>query len=116
MAKKSNLEVIARFKNSMVHFYREGELICSTKSRICRITNLEVPELEVVGEIPWKLSQHVSNSRIVDRYLRNSILQVRLDETSPDLFRCEQIQPRPIPVYNEAFETAWRKYRAGEIY
>ena len=76
MAKKSHLKVIARFRNSMVHFYNGGELICSTKNRIYRITNLDDPKMELLSEIPWKLTQHISHFRIADRYLGNSILRV----------------------------------------
>ena len=76
MSTNANLDVIARFKNSMVHFYSNGELIYSSKNRIYRITNLQEPEPVIVAEIPWGLSESVSNCRIIDRYLKNSILRV----------------------------------------
>lgn len=73
---KNHLEIIDRFKNSVVHSYCEGELIYSSKNRIYKITNLEEPKPVVVGEIPWRFSQKISNFRTIDRYLKNSILQV----------------------------------------
>jgi len=48
--------------------------------------------------------------------LRNSILQIEYDESSPDLFRCRNIKPRPIPTDRKAFEPAWQDYRDGRIY
>jgi len=48
--------------------------------------------------------------------LRNSILQVQYDESSPDLFRCETIPLRPAPKERKAFEPAWKDYREGKIY
>jgi len=73
---QNNLEIIDRFKNSVVHSYCEGELIYSSKNRIYKITDLEEPKPVVVGEIPWHFSQKISNLRTIDRYLKNSILQV----------------------------------------
>lgn len=48
--------------------------------------------------------------------LRNSVLQVEYDESSPDLFRCETIPLRPAPTERKAFEPAWKDYREGKIY
>jgi len=48
--------------------------------------------------------------------LRNSILRVEYDPKLPDLFRCENINPRPIPTERKAFEPAWKDYRQGKIY
>jgi succinate dehydrogenase/fumarate reductase flavoprotein subunit len=48
--------------------------------------------------------------------LRNSILRVEYDPKQPDLFRCENINPRPIPTERKAFEPAWKDYRLGKIY
>ena len=48
--------------------------------------------------------------------LRNSILQIEYDESLPDLFRCRNIKPRPIPTDRKAFEPAWQDYREGRIY
>jgi succinate dehydrogenase/fumarate reductase flavoprotein subunit len=48
--------------------------------------------------------------------LRNSILRVEYDPKEPDLFRCQNINPRPIPTERKAFEPAWKDYRQGKIY
>jgi succinate dehydrogenase/fumarate reductase flavoprotein subunit len=48
--------------------------------------------------------------------LRNSILRVEYDPKLPDLFRCESVNPRPIPTEHKAFEPAWKDYRQGKIY
>ncbi|MFB0524217.1 MAG: hypothetical protein ACETVZ_01670, partial [Phycisphaerae bacterium] len=48
--------------------------------------------------------------------LRNSILQIEYDASSPDLFQCRNIKPRPAPTDRKAFELAWQDYREGRIY
>jgi hypothetical protein len=48
--------------------------------------------------------------------LRNSILRIEYDSEQLDLFRCENIAPRPIPSERKAFEPAWKDYREGKIY
>jgi succinate dehydrogenase/fumarate reductase flavoprotein subunit len=48
--------------------------------------------------------------------LRNSILQIEFDESSPDLFRSKTIELRPAPTDRKAFEPAWQDYREGKIY
>ena len=48
--------------------------------------------------------------------LRNSILQIEYEESSPDLFRCRNVKLRPAPTDRKAFEPAWQDYREGRIY
>ena len=48
--------------------------------------------------------------------LRNSILRVEYAPELPDLFRCENVIPRPVPTERKAFEPAWKDYRLGKIY
>ena len=48
--------------------------------------------------------------------LRNSILRVEYDRTLSDLFRCQNINLRPIQTERKAFEPAWKDYRQGKIY
>ena len=48
--------------------------------------------------------------------LRNTILQIQYDETSPDLFQTATVPPRAAPVERKSFEPAWRDYREGRIY
>jgi len=48
--------------------------------------------------------------------LRNSILQIEYDESSPDLFKSRTIELRPTPTDRKAFEPAWMDYREGKIY
>jgi hypothetical protein len=76
MSRESSLEVVARFRNSVAHGYWGSELVFSSKNKIFSIKNLNDPEPEKIGEIPWGLVQYPSHLRIVDRVLKNSILQV----------------------------------------
>ena len=48
--------------------------------------------------------------------LRNSILHIEYDESSPDLFRSTTIKLRPAPKDRKAFEPAWQDYREGNIF
>jgi succinate dehydrogenase/fumarate reductase flavoprotein subunit len=48
--------------------------------------------------------------------LRNSILHIEYDESSPDLFRSTTVKLRPAPKERKAFEPAWQDYREGKIY
>ena len=48
--------------------------------------------------------------------LRNSILHIEYDESSPDLFRSTTVKLRPAPKERKAFEPAWQDYREGNIY
>ena len=48
--------------------------------------------------------------------LRNSILRIEYDPAQPDLFRTENITPRPVPLERKAFEPAWKDFRLGKIY
>lgn len=76
MSRKNRLEIIARFKNSVAHAYTDGELICSSKNKIYVIKDLNNPRPLVIGKIPWRFFQNMSHVRILDRYLKHSILQV----------------------------------------
>ncbi len=48
--------------------------------------------------------------------LRKSILKVKNDENSEDLFSCETIELRRAPDDRKAFEPAWKDYRERKIY
>ncbi|MCJ7777548.1 MAG: FAD-binding protein [Sedimentisphaerales bacterium] len=48
--------------------------------------------------------------------LRNFILQIECDGSSPDLFRCRNVKLRPAPTDRKAFEPAWQDYREEKIY
>jgi len=48
--------------------------------------------------------------------LRNTILRLEYDESSPDLFKCSTVAPRAMPTGRKAFESAWREHRTGTIY
>lgn len=76
MSRKNRLEIIARFKNSVPHVYTDGELICSSKNKIYVIKDFNNPQPLVIGEIPWRFFQKMSHIRMLDRYLKHSILQV----------------------------------------
>ncbi len=51
-----------------------------------------------------------------NRRLRDSIVRIQYDDGDPELFRCSQIKPRPVPADRKAFEPAWQDYREGKIY
>jgi succinate dehydrogenase/fumarate reductase flavoprotein subunit len=51
-----------------------------------------------------------------NKALRDSILQIEYDDSSPDLFGCRSVRPRPMPTGRKAFEPAWQDYREGKIY
>ncbi len=48
--------------------------------------------------------------------LRKSVQRIEYDGNSPDLFKSENIEPRPAPTDRKAFEPAWQDYREGKIY
>ncbi len=48
--------------------------------------------------------------------LRDSVLRVVYDDSLPDMFRCESVEPRSAPSDAKAFEPAWREFREGKIY
>ena len=48
--------------------------------------------------------------------LRNSILRIEYDKSSPDLFRCRNIELRSASTDRKSFEPAWQNYREGRIY
>jgi hypothetical protein len=51
-----------------------------------------------------------------NKALRDSILQIEYDDSSPDLFRCRSVKPRSVPTGRKAFEPAWQDYRERKIY
>jgi hypothetical protein len=48
--------------------------------------------------------------------LRKSIIRVGFDVSCDDLFSCQTVAVRPIPIDRKAFEPAWTDYREGKIY
>lgn len=48
--------------------------------------------------------------------LRNSIAEIEMTSVDPLTFKIERVPVRPIPRREEAFEIAWMKYRAGDIF
>lgn len=48
--------------------------------------------------------------------LRESVIRIRFDADSEDLFRSETVAVRPAPRDRKAFELAWADYRSGSIY
>jgi succinate dehydrogenase/fumarate reductase flavoprotein subunit len=51
-----------------------------------------------------------------NQQLRNTILRVKFDPGSPDLFSTENVPVRPAPTERKAFEPAWQDYREEKIY
>ena len=48
--------------------------------------------------------------------LRKTILRIKTDENSDDMFSCETIPVRQAPKGRKAFELTWTDYREGKIY
>jgi succinate dehydrogenase/fumarate reductase flavoprotein subunit len=48
--------------------------------------------------------------------LRKTILRIKMDENSDDMFSCETIPVRQAPKDRKAFELTWTDYREGKIY
>jgi len=72
--------------------------------------------IEIHSDIINKANGKTLKFKPENESLRNSILQVEYDESSPDLFRCRNIKPRPAQDRRKAFETAWQDFREGRIY
>ena len=76
MHRNNRLTVVARFKNCVVHAYADLGLICSRKNGLFLIKDLANPRMEPIASIPWKFLQQLAHIRLLDRYLKFSILQV----------------------------------------
>jgi succinate dehydrogenase/fumarate reductase flavoprotein subunit len=48
--------------------------------------------------------------------LRKSIIRVGFDVSCDDLFSCQTVAVRPIPIDRKTFEPSWTDYREGKIY
>ena len=72
--------------------------------------------IEIHPEIINKATGRTLKFKPENESLRNSILQIEYDESSPDLFRCQNIKLRSAPTDRKAFEPAWQDYREGKIY
>ena len=71
---------------------------------------------EIHPDITNKTTGNTLKFKPENEQLRNSILQIEYDPDEPDLFRCNTIEPRPVPTLGKAFELAWQDYREGKIY
>jgi len=76
MSSTSRIEVFARFRNSLVHYWSEEGLVFSRKNQVFLIRDLARPRPEVIARIPWRLSQQIAHIRFWDRLLKHAILQV----------------------------------------
>ncbi len=72
--------------------------------------------IQIHPDIINKATGGVLKFKLENAALRNSILQVEYDCDSPDLFRCRNVKPRPMPSGRKAFEPAWQDYREGKVY
>jgi hypothetical protein len=72
--------------------------------------------IRIHPDIINKATGGVLKFKLENAALRNSILQVEYDCDSPDLFRCRNVKPRPMPSGRKAFEPAWQDYREGKVY
>jgi succinate dehydrogenase/fumarate reductase flavoprotein subunit len=71
---------------------------------------------EIHPEITNKTTGKTLKFKPEQEQLRNSILQIEYNPDEPDLFRCNNTEPRPVPALGKAFELAWQDYREGKIY
>jgi succinate dehydrogenase/fumarate reductase flavoprotein subunit len=72
--------------------------------------------VEIHPEVINKATGKALRFKPENESLRNSVLHVEYDESSPDLFRCKNVELRPAPTDRKAFEPAWQDYREGKIY
>ena len=72
--------------------------------------------VEIHPDITNKTTGKILKFKPEQEQLRNSILQIEYDPDEADLFRCNNIEPRPAPTPGKAFEPAWQDYREGKIY
>ena len=72
--------------------------------------------IEIHPDVINKATSEALRFKPENESLRNSVLQVEYDESSPDLFRCMNIELRPAPTDRKAFEPAWQDYREARIY
>ncbi|MHC4228733.1 MAG: oxidoreductase, partial [Planctomycetota bacterium] len=72
--------------------------------------------VEIHPDVINKATDEALRFKPENESLRNSVLHVEYDESSPDLFRCKNVELRPAPTDRKAFEPAWQDYREGKIY
>ena len=72
--------------------------------------------LEIHPDVTDKATGKPLRYKPENESLRKSILEVRYDESSADLFSCDNVPLRAAPSERKSFEPAWRDYRGGEIY
>jgi succinate dehydrogenase/fumarate reductase flavoprotein subunit len=72
--------------------------------------------IEIHPDVIDKATNKPMKFKPENQSLRNSILQIEYDESSPDLFKSRTIELRPTPTERKAFEPAWMDYREGKIY
>jgi len=76
-----------------------------------------VPDgIEIHPDVIDKATNKPLKFKPENQSLRNSILQIEYDQSSPDLFQSSTIELRPAPTERKAFEPAWMDYREGKIY
>lgn len=72
--------------------------------------------IEIHPEAKEKLTAKPLRFKPENKELRNSILKIRYEPNTDELFTCQSIPARPIPTGRKAFEPAWRDFREGKIY
>jgi succinate dehydrogenase/fumarate reductase flavoprotein subunit len=72
--------------------------------------------IEIHPDVIDKATNQPLKFKPENQSLRNSILQIEYDQSSPDLFKSSTIELRPAPTERKAFEPAWMDYREGKIY
>jgi len=77
---------------------------------------LDQDGVEIHSDVTDKATGKPLRYKPENESLRESILEVRYDEGSPDMFSCENVPLRAAPSERKSFEPAWRDYREGEIY
>lgn len=72
----SRMDVLHRIPNTLVHSWNEEGLVVSRKNTFYLIPDLSSPRLDYLGQIPWSWRQWPCHLRIIDRALKQGILQV----------------------------------------
>ena len=72
--------------------------------------------VEIHPDVIDKSTRRPLRFKAENESLRGSVLRIRYDGKSPDLFGCESVDVRPAPTDRKAFEPGWADYRDGKIY
>ena len=70
---ETNLKIVSRLKNFLVHSYHNGALFVSSRNKVFKIINLEKPRPELINSIHLNRLHEIFKVRALDRILKNDI-------------------------------------------